>query len=679
MSARTVKVFLLMAAWLVAAAAQAVTLDVSPTSVPQGGILTATWSGISPPSSSDWIGLYASGAPNSPVTTYRYTTGTASGNVPFTIPSNLAPGTYQLRLFANSGSTLVATSGNFTVTVPNISLSATPVSVLPGGIVTAAWSGIPAPNASDWVGLYTPSAPNYPEMSRRNTTGTASGSVPFTVPTSVTLGTYQLRLFAAGTYTLLATSGNFTAGLSLGGTVTLNGSPLANVTLAATNGGACGSSNANGQYTCSVPSGWSGTITPQLSGYIFTQSSRSYSNVTVAQTAQNYTATPSFQLNGTVLFNGAPLANVAFAATNGVSCTSSNASGQYSCSAPQGWSGTVTPALNGYLFTPGTHSYSHVTANQSSQDYAATNQAYFVSGTVSVNGVPLANASLTAANGGVCSPSNAWGQYSCAVVPGWSGTVTPSANGYSFAPASRSLTSVGADQGAQDFAATLTSASAPMYFVHVDHLNTPRLVADSSGTTVWKWDQQEPFGNNVADENPSGLGAFDLPLRLPGQYLDKETNLHYNYFRDFDPSVGRYAQSDPIGLKGGLNTYLYVRSSPLNSSDPTGLLPVGPIPSDANEAAVFYNFPDRYRKPTNGCLLDCILKRQVMCIPMRIAGAMAGTSVAAAGSAPSMGVNFPGLAWPAASVGQNVGGAICTTYFFQKSCEEECNGSSCKP
>jgi carbamoyltransferase len=52
---------------------------------------------------------------------------------------------------------------------------------------------------------------------------------------------------------------------------------------------------------------------------------------------------------------------------------------------------------------------------------------------------------------------------------------------------------------------------------------------------VWTWDQQEPFGVNVPDENPSGFGVFDLPLRLPGQYFDKETNLHYNYFRDYDP------------------------------------------------------------------------------------------------------------------------------------------------
>jgi RHS repeat-associated protein len=82
-------------------------------------------------------------------------------------------------------------------------------------------------------------------------------------------------------------------------------------------------------------------------------------------------------------------------------------------------------------------------------------------------------------------------------------------------------------------------------------------VADSAGTTVWRWDQQEPFGVNVPDENPSGLGTFDLPLRLPGQRYDQETGLHYNYYRDYDPSLGRYGESDPIGLEGGIDTYAY--------------------------------------------------------------------------------------------------------------------------
>lgn len=118
---------------------------------------------------------------------------------------------------------------------------------------------------------------------------------------------------------------------------------------------------------------------------------------------------------------------------------------------------------------------------------------------------------------------------------------------------------------------TVGSAQAKLHFIHADHLNKPRLVADATGTTVWRWDQQEPFGNNPPDENPSGLGAFDLPLRLPGQYFDKETNLHYNMFRDYDPSLGIYKQSDPIGLLAGVNTYAYVLGNPMTYVDPSGL------------------------------------------------------------------------------------------------------------
>ena len=88
---------------------------------------------------------------------------------------------------------------------------------------------------------------------------------------------------------------------------------------------------------------------------------------------------------------------------------------------------------------------------------------------------------------------------------------------------------------------------------------------------MWRWDQAEPFCNNPADEDPDANSvAFDLPLRLPGQRYDQETGLHYNYFRDYDSSLGIYKQSDMIGLGGGLNTYAYVGSSPLRATDPTG-------------------------------------------------------------------------------------------------------------
>jgi len=113
--------------------------------------------------------------------------------------------------------------------------------------------------------------------------------------------------------------------------------------------------------------------------------------------------------------------------------------------------------------------------------------------------------------------------------------------------------------------------SRPTLTKHPDCLNTPRAVYDDQQQLRWRWDQVEPFGVNMPDENPASLGAFEMPLRFPGQYSDKETNLNYNYFRDYDPAIGRYAQSDPIGLGSGLNTYVYTMGNPTAQVDPDGL------------------------------------------------------------------------------------------------------------
>jgi RHS repeat-associated protein len=63
-------------------------------------------------------------------------------------------------------------------------------------------------------------------------------------------------------------------------------------------------------------------------------------------------------------------------------------------------------------------------------------------------------------------------------------------------------------------------------------------------------------------------------IRYPGQYFDSETGLFQNYFRDLDPATGRYVESDPIGQQGGINTYAYVDSNPIDNLDPFGLCKV---------------------------------------------------------------------------------------------------------
>jgi len=111
--------------------------------------------------------------------------------------------------------------------------------------------------------------------------------------------------------------------------------------------------------------------------------------------------------------------------------------------------------------------------------------------------------------------------------------------------------------------------------VHTDHLGTPRAVVADDGTLLWTWQfDQNPFGEALPNEDPASTGnLFELNLRFPGQYYDAESGLHYNYFRDYEAGVGRYVQSDPIGLRGGLATYAYSLNSPLHYFDWTGLSP----------------------------------------------------------------------------------------------------------
>jgi RHS repeat-associated protein len=110
-------------------------------------------------------------------------------------------------------------------------------------------------------------------------------------------------------------------------------------------------------------------------------------------------------------------------------------------------------------------------------------------------------------------------------------------------------------------------------YLHTDHLGAPRAVTSASATTIWTWPfAGNPFGDKKANEDPDGnLASLPLELRLPGQYYDKESGLSYNYYRDYDATIGRYVESDPIGLYGGISTYSYASSKPWLLTDRLGL------------------------------------------------------------------------------------------------------------
>jgi RHS repeat-associated protein len=147
---------------------------------------------------------------------------------------------------------------------------------------------------------------------------------------------------------------------------------------------------------------------------------------------------------------------------------------------------------------------------------------------------------------------NLLGTYSFAPAAGHQITLTASADGNVVADAIK-LVGTG-------------PAPADLVYLHTDQIGLPQKITDATQAIVWDR-VQDPFGRQVSLTNSGGI---DTSLRFPGQQADPNTGFAYNYFRDYDPTLGRYIQADPIGLAGGVNRYAYVGGNPVGYTDSNG-------------------------------------------------------------------------------------------------------------
>lgn len=171
-----------------------------------------------------------------------------------------------------------------------------------------------------------------------------------------------------------------------------------------------------------------------------------------------------------------------------------------------------------------------------------------------------------------------------------------------------------------------------MVFIHSDHLGTPRAVSKPNGPVVWNG-ISDAFWDSAPNKDTDGDGnSFTLNLRYPGQYFDSEIGTSYNYFRNYDPTTGRYTTNDPIGLEGGLNPYFYANANPVVFMDPTGLIIPGSASGPPGGGAAEANSG---RMGGIACDVVCMSQLPTDKSPQVSASAMIGFAVMLCGDPPN--------------------------------------------
>lgn len=259
---------------------------------------------------------------------------------------------------------------------------------------------------------------------------------------AVTVGTFYT---VSGSVSGLAGGSNLTvAGIGSGGS--------ANVSCSVTSG-------SPDTFSCLVPPNWSGSITPSATGYSFSPTVVSLSNVTANNGTLSFTGTGSVSANRTIsgtagLSPGTTITALGSGGNANGSCTYDGVNGSYACLVPDAWSGSIVPAACGYSFSPASYVASNVTGDTTVNftPTASGASALSVSGTI-LAAPTVATVTVTASGSGTsCTYTSATGAYTCTVPACWAGTVTPSAGtGITFSPTAYSYPNVSSSLSNQNF------------------------------------------------------------------------------------------------------------------------------------------------------------------------------------------------------------------------------------
>ena len=197
----------------------------------------------------------------------------------------------------------------------------------------------------------------------------------------------------------------------------------------------------SGYYSVTVDYGWKGAVTPEKAGWTFTPASKPYPEVTGDMGNEDYIPTPiTYTISGKVDMEGVEMDGLPDSPITG-------SDGTYSATVEYGWQGVITPIKEGYTFKPINKEYPPVKSNLT-QNFTSEIKTLLISGSVGQAGVTmkgLPDDPVTGQNG----------VYSVKVKYGWSGTVTPTKEGYEFNPIDQQYTDVIDSQPIQDYTATM--------------------------------------------------------------------------------------------------------------------------------------------------------------------------------------------------------------------------------